>query len=171
MDLKKHIREVPDFPKKGILFYDITTLILDPEAFSETIERIYEQIKDLGITKVVGIESRGFIFGAVLALKLGKGFAPIRKPGKLPSEKYSETYDLEYGSDTVEIHADAVSKGDRVLLVDDLLATGGTMKAAVRLIEKSGASVEKIVCVIELLFLDGRKKLDGYDIISLVSYD
>ncbi|MHA1821619.1 MAG: adenine phosphoribosyltransferase [Promethearchaeota archaeon] len=169
MDLIKTIRNVPDFPIKGIQFKDITTLLKDPEAFKYACDKLTEAFKGKGITKVVGIESRGFIFGAVVAYQLGIGFVPIRKPGKLPAEKISETYELEYGTNTIEIHVDAIEKGEKVLIMDDLLATGGTTKAAINLVEKLGGVVAGIGFVIELTgSLKGREKLKGYDIVSLV---
>ncbi len=171
MDIKKIIRDVPDFPVKGIIFKDITTLLKNSEAFEYTLNELYNLCKNKGITKVVGIESRGFIFGGALAGKLGVGFVPIRKPGKLPYKKLSETYELEYGTDKIEIHADALDPSDKILLHDDLLATGGTMKAACNLVEKLGATVEQISFVIELSFLNGREKLRDYDVRSLIKYD
>jgi adenine phosphoribosyltransferase len=171
MEIKSLIRSVPDFPKKGIMFRDITTLIKDPKGFKETLEELYNLSKNKGITKVVGIESRGFIFGAALASKLGVGFVPVRKPGKLPADKLEESYELEYGTDKIEIHKDALSANDKVLLHDDLLATGGTMEAACKLVEKLGAEVKQISFLIELTFLNGREKLNKYDIHSLVTYD
>lgn len=170
-DLKKYIRSVKDFPTKGIMFRDITTLLKDPEGLKTTLKLLCSYAKDLNISKVVGIESRGFIFGALLAEKLNAGFVPIRKPGKLPAEKESESYALEYGTDTVEIHKDAIKIGERVLLHDDLLATGGTAKAAANLIEKLGGEVVQISFVIELTFLKGREKLKNYDVHSLIEYD
>ena len=170
MNLRNYIRDIPDFPKPGILFKDITPLLKDPQALNEAVRLLAETAHGLGVTSVVGIESRGFIFGAAVACKLGVGFVPIRKPGKLPAETVSESYELEYGADTIEMHADALAAGERVLLIDDLLATGGTMKAAVRLVEKSGARVAKIAFVIELLFLDGRRQLTGYDVVSLITF-
>lgn len=170
MDLAKLIRDVPDFPKKGIIFKDITTLLKNPEGFNAVLEELYENCKNKGITKVVGIESRGFIFGGALAAKLNAGFVPIRKPGKLPYKKLSESYSLEYGTDSIEIHQDAVTAEDIVLLHDDLLATGGTMKAACNLIEKLGAKVVQISFLIELDFLSGREMLDNYEIVSLIHY-
>lgn len=170
MDLKSVIRDVPDFPKPGILFKDITTLLENPQAFRETIDLLESSVSSLGITAVIGIEARGFIFGAPLADRLGVGFIPIRKPGKLPYTTISESYLLEYGTDTIEMHSDALESGDRVVIIDDLLATGGTMQAAVRLVEKTGARVVKVLFVAELLFLSGREKLDGYDVQSLVSF-
>jgi len=171
MDISSFIRTVPDFPKKGIMFKDITTLIKDPNGFDIALSNLYNLAKDKKITKVVGIESRGFIFGAVLASKLGVGFVPIRKPGKLPAETLAESYSLEYGTDKIEIHKDALSTGDKVLLHDDLLATGGTMEAACKLVEKLGAEVVQISFLIELTFLNGREKLKKYDVQSLVTYD
>ncbi len=169
-DLKKYIRNIEDFPKKGIMFRDITTLLLDPEATKATLKQLYNFAKDLGVSKVVGIESRGFIFGALLADKLNAGFVPIRKPGKLPAEKESTTYALEYGTDTIEIHKDAIKLGERVLLHDDLLATGGTAKAAADLIERLGGEVVQISFIIELNFLKGKEKLKNYDVRSLIQY-
>ena len=170
MNLNEFIRDVPDFPKPGIIFKDITPLLNNPQAFAEAVKLICKSAEKLRITHVVGIESRGFIFGTPVAIELGTGFVPVRKPGKLPCETLSESYSLEYGTDSIEIHKDALGKGDRVLLVDDLLATGGTMSAAVKLVEKSGAQVIKIVFVIELDFLKGREKIAGYDIVSLLTY-
>ncbi len=169
-DLKQYIRNVPDFPKKGIVFRDITTLLKDPIALKETIEHLYESTKGLKIDKVVGIESRGFMFGAMLAEKLNVGFVTLRKPGKLPAETEKEFYDLEYGKDSIEIHKDAISKGERVLVHDDLLATGGTAKAAINLVEKLGGQVVQVLFLIELSFLNGREKLKGYNVKSLVNY-
>ena len=171
MDLKDYIRNVKDFPKPGILFRDITTLLLDPSALNYTLNELYSQCRDLNIDKVVGIEARGFLFGGMLAEKLNAGFVPVRKPGKLPAAVMRETYDLEYGSDTIEIHKDAISEGDRILLHDDLLATGGTARAAVNLIEKMGGKVVLISFIIELSFLNGREKFKGFNIKSLVDYD
>lgn len=170
-NLESFIRDVPDFPKKGIIFKDITTLLKNPDALTKTASILYELAKDKGISKVAGIESRGFIFGALLAEKLNAGFVPIRKPNKLPAEKISETYALEYGTDMIEIHTDAIIPGDRVLLHDDLLATGGTAQAAVKLIEKLGGEVVQISFLIELAFLNGRELLKGYEIQSLITYD
>lgn len=170
MDLKSVIRDVPDFPKPGILFKDVTTLLKNPEAFRECIDRMEASVRDIGVTGVVGIEARGFIFGAPLADRLGVGFIPIRKPRKLPHVTISESYLLEYGSDTIEMHRDALEAGDRVVLVDDLLATGGTMEAAVRLVEKTGATVARVLFVVELLFLNGRERFEGYDVQSLISF-
>jgi adenine phosphoribosyltransferase len=169
-DLKQFIRDVHDFPKKGILFKDITTLLKDPTALKMTLARLYEEVKDLKINKVVGVESRGFIFGGMLAEKLNAGFIPIRKPGKLPADVIKQSYDLEYGTDTIEIHKDAISKGDRVLLHDDLLATGGTAAAACSLIELMGGEIILVSFIIELEFLHGREKLKDYKVHSLLNY-
>lgn len=171
MELKNYIRTIPDFPKKGIMFRDITTLLKDGKAFKYAVDELYNLCKNKKLTKVVGIESRGFILGAALANKLGIGFVPVRKPGKLPAEKLSETYSLEYGIDSVEIHKDAVESGDLVLMHDDLLATGGTMEAACKLVEKLGAKVVQISFLIELSFLKGREKLKDYEVYSLINYD
>jgi len=171
MELADLIRDVPDFPKKGIIFKDITTLIKNNLGLSETAEKLYNLAKNKQITKVAGIESRGFIFGGILADKLNAGFVPIRKPGKLPAETISESYSLEYGNDSIEIHKDAVQKGDRVLLHDDLLATGGTMEAACKLIEKLGGEVIQISFVVELDPLNGRAKLEKYEVHSLIHFD
>jgi len=170
-DLKKYIREVQDFPKKGISFKDITTLLKEPTAINATLKQLLAFAKDLNVTKVVGIESRGFIFGAMLAEKLNAGFIPIRKPGKLPAETESITYALEYGTDTIEIHKDAIKIGERVLLHDDLLATGGTAKAAAQLIETLGGEVVQISFIVELTALKGREQLSNYDVRSLVEYE
>ena len=148
VDLKQYIRDVPDFPKKGIIFKDITTLLKNPVSMKLTLDILYEKVKDLKIDKVVGIEARGFIFGALLAEKLNAGFIPARKPGKLPAPVFNQTYELEYGTDTIEIHKDAISKGDRILLHDDLLATGGTAKAACDLIEKIGGTIVETLFII-----------------------
>ncbi|MBS3946475.1 MAG: adenine phosphoribosyltransferase [Melioribacter sp.] len=171
MDLKNTIRDVPDFPKKSIIFKDITTLLKNPEALSYAAEELYNLAKNKKITKVAGIESRGFILGGLLAEKLKAGFVPIRKPGKLPAEVISESYSLEYGTDSIEIHKDAIIPGDIVLLHDDLLATGGTMEAAIKLVEKLGGKVAQISFLIELNFLNGREKLKNYEVHSLIQYD
>ncbi|NTV23825.1 MAG: adenine phosphoribosyltransferase [Nanoarchaeota archaeon] len=171
MDLKSHIRSVPDFPKKGILFYDITTLVKDAKAFKETIDQLYGLVKGKKYDKVAAIESRGFIFAAPLALMLGCGFVIIRKPGKLPAEVISQSYSLEYGKNTLEVHKDAIKPGERVLLVDDLLATGGTMEAAASLVEKLGGKVETLLFVINLAFLPGAKRLEKYDKRYLITYN
>ncbi|MBX3729483.1 MAG: adenine phosphoribosyltransferase [Candidatus Sumerlaeia bacterium] len=162
MDLLSKIRNVPDFPKPGIQFKDITTLVGDAEAFGFVIDELARRYRGKGLTKVVGVESRGFIFGAALAHVLGIGFVPVRKAGKLPAETIRESYELEYGEATVELHVDALGTNDRVLLVDDLLATGGTLEAAARLIERSGASIHEIWVLIELAFLPGRARLKAW---------
>jgi adenine phosphoribosyltransferase len=170
MDLKSKIREVPNFPKPGILFYDVTTLLRDADAFARVINRLSEFYSGEGIQKVVGIESRGFILGAPLALRLGVGFVPVRKPGKLPAEVYEKTYDLEYGSNSLAIHKDAIDRGERVLIVDDLLATGGTMAATVHLVGELGGVVVGVAVLIELVELRGRDKLKDQHVVSLLSY-
>src|SRR5688572_27842962 len=170
MDLKQHIRNVPDFPKPGILFYDITTLLRDPEGLKTTIDRLSAPYDGERIDVVVGIESRGFILGAAVAERIGAGFIPIRKPGKLPSKSIKEIYDLEYGKDALEIHADAVEKGQRVLIVDDVLATGGTAAAATGLVKKLGGQLHGLAFLIELLFLNGKSKLTGEQVYSVLQY-
>lgn len=171
IDIKSHIREVPDFPKPGILFYDITTMLKDADALKECIDQLFNLVKDKKYDKVAAIESRGYIFAAPLALRLNTGLVMIRKPGKLPAETISESYSLEYGKNTLEIHKDAIKKGEKILLVDDLLATGGTMRAAANLVEKLGGKVETILFVIELTFLKGEEKFKNYDVKSLLKYD
>lgn len=170
MTLKEQIRSIKDFPKPGIMFRDITTLLENPAALKDAADKIYQNVKDLGITKVAGIESRGFILGSILAERLNAGFVLIRKPGKLPSKTISESYELEYGTDSIEMHIDSIKPGDVVLLHDDLLATGGTAEAAVKLIEKAGGKVESIQFLVELTFLPGRDKLSGYKVDALISY-
>lgn len=170
IDLKSKIRDVPDFPKPGIIFKDITTLLQDPQALKETIEIFRKRFENKDIDVLVGIESRGFIFGAALAYALNKGFVPIRKPKKLPAETISQTYELEYGTDSIEIHKDAIRKGQRVVILDDLLATGGTASAAAKLIGKLGGKVVEAAFVIELEFLKGREKLNGFDVYSIIQY-
>ena len=170
MDLTKFIRDVPDFPKEGIIFKDITPLLKSHEALTYAVDLIYRQYADQGVTAVAGIESRGFIFGCPVAGKFGVGFIPIRKPGKLPYETVSEEYELEYGTDCVEMHIDAAGPGDKVLIVDDLLATGGTAAATRHLIEQTGATVAGFAFVIELGFLNGKEKLEGVPVYSLIKY-
>ena len=170
MDLKSTIRSIPDFPKPGILFRDITTMLKDGAAFSAVIDELAGRYRSGHIDAIAGIESRGFIFGAALAAKLGTGFIPIRKPGKLPAKTVSAEYSLEYGTDKIEMHADAVSPGMRVLLIDDLLATGGTMQAACELVEKTGGLVTECCFIIELAGLKGREALAGKNIFSLLVY-
>ena len=168
--LKKLIREVPDFPKKGILFYDITTLLKDKKGLATLIDAMAEYYFDKGIDLIVGIEARGFIFGPALAYRLNAGFVPVRKPKKLPAEVARVTYDLEYGTDTLEIHKDAVAKGQRVVIVDDLLATGGTATACAQLVNSIGGEVAGLGFAVELDFLKGREKLAQYDVFSLLHY-
>jgi len=170
-ELKKYIRSIKDFPKDGIMFRDITTLLMEPEAFNKALNELILFTKKVKIDKVVGIESRGFIFGSLLAQKLDVGFILARKPGKLPAETVSATYQLEYGEDRIEMHKDAINPGDKVLLHDDLLATGGTAEAVTNLIEKLGGEVVQISFLVELSFLNGKDKLAGYDIKSLIVYD
>ena len=168
--LKSKIRNVPDFPKAGILFYDITTLLRDRDGFQQTIESLVHPIEELDIDVVVGVESRGFILGGAVADRLGAGFAPVRKKGKLPSKTVQETYDLEYGTDCLEIHADAVERGQRVLIVDDVLATGGTAAATTALVRKLGGAVQALAFLVELEFLNGRAKIPNETIHSVLKY-
>ena len=169
-ELKELIREVPDFPKPGINFYDITTLLKQPEGLRKTVDALAAQYEGANIDAVIGIEARGFIFAPALAYHLNAGFIPVRKPKKLPAECASISYDLEYGQDTLEIHRDAIESGQRVIIADDLLATGGTAKAVCNLVEGLGGIVEGLVFVVELEFLPGRQKLEGYDVKSLIKY-
>ncbi len=171
MDLKKLIREVPDFPKPGILFYDITTLLKDPAGFAAVIDALKHRYAGVKIDKVLGIEARGFIFAPALAYAIGAGFVPVRKPRKLPAETVCQEYALEYGTDKVEIHKDAIAPGENILIVDDLLATGGTAAAVSKLVEKLGGKVVGLGFVVELDFLHGRDKLAGHDVFSLLNYD
>ena len=170
MDLKQHIRHVPDFPKPGILFYDITTLLKNAEGLKTTIDRLAAPYQGAKIDAVIGIESRGFILGSAVAERLGAGFIPVRKPGKLPAKAIKETYDLEYGTDALEMHADAISKGERVLIVDDVLATGGTAAAAVQLVKKGGGELQGLAFLIELTGLQGKLKLPGQQVFSVLQY-
>ncbi|HUU19668.1 MAG TPA: adenine phosphoribosyltransferase [Sedimentisphaerales bacterium] len=170
IDLKRYIRSIPDWPKKGILFRDITPLLADPKAFAAAVDALCADFTGAGIEYVAAVEARGFIFGAAVAEKLGAGFVPIRKKGKLPFETESITYDLEYGTDTLEVHSDAVENQAKVLMVDDLLATGGTMASACKLIEKIGGQVVGIVFLIELAALRGREKISCYNVKSIISY-
>lgn len=169
--LKKLIREVPNFPVEGINFYDITTLLKDRDGLKQTIDGMADHYTGKNIDVVIGMESRGFIFAAPLAHQIGAGFVPVRKPGKLPASKVSVSYALEYGEDTLEIHEDAVSEGMRVLIIDDLLATGGTAKATVDLVKKLGGEIVGVAFLCELSFLNGREKLNGYDVHSFLVYD
>jgi adenine phosphoribosyltransferase len=170
MDLKEHIRAIPDFPKPGILFYDISTLLAHPKAWRATVERLAEAIRPHRPDLLVGIESRGFLVAAPLAFAIGCGFAMVRKKGKLPGATARFSYDLEYGTDTIEIQEDAISSGQRVIVVDDLLATGGTMQAAIALVQRQGGTVAAAACIIELAFLDGRRRL-SVPLTSMVVYD
>jgi adenine phosphoribosyltransferase len=168
--LKKYIRDIPDFPKKGIIFKDMNTFPKFKEALRETVDILAAEFADEKIKYIVAVESRGFIFGAALAYKLGVGFIPVRKKGKLPAKTRSVTYALEYGTDTLEIHEDAIEKGDRVIILDDLLATGGTVEAVAKLVSELGAKIVGIAFVVELSFLEGRKKLSGYPVFSILQY-
>lgn len=170
MDYKSLIREVPDFPKPGILFYDITTLLKDAQAFRQILDELTSKYRNQGISKIVGIESRGFILGSPLAYHLGTGFVPVRKPGKLPADTFEVKYNLEYGSTSLAIHRDAVQIGERVLIVDDLLATGGTAAATVHLIRQLGGEIVSLAFLVELQFLKGREKLNGCDVHSMIQY-
>ena len=170
-DLRGYIRDVPDFPRPGIVFKDITPLLLDPAAFDHAVVALAEQARPLSVELIVSAEARGFIFGGALARELGVGFVPARKPGKLPQETVSVQYALEYGVDELQLHADAVRGGTRVLVHDDVLATGGTAKAKIDLVEKLGGIVAGCAFVVELAFLEGRKTLAGYEVQALVSYD
>ncbi len=169
-ELERFIRDVPDFPKPGIVFKDITPLLQDPPTFQKAVDEMERVFSDVEYDRIVGIESRGFIFGAALAYKLGKSFIPVRKPGKLPHETDTVSYDLEYGSDSVEIHKDAIDKGDKVLVIDDLIATGGTVEATAKLVTKLGGEIVGFGFLVELKFLDGRKRLDGHRIEALIQY-
>jgi adenine phosphoribosyltransferase len=169
-NLKNLIREVPDFPKPGILFYDITTLLKDKDGLHGVIDALCGHYRDAHVDIALGIEARGFIFAPALAYALNAGFVPVRKPKKLPSECLRVSYDLEYGTDSLEMHKDAIARGNRVLIVDDLLATGGTAAAVARLVEQAGGVVAGIAFVVELTFLNGRGKLPGYDVFSLLKY-
>jgi adenine phosphoribosyltransferase len=169
-DLKALIREVPDFPKPGINFYDITTLLKQADGLRRTVDALAAQFEGVKVDTVIGVEARGFIFAPALAYHMGAGFVPVRKPRKLPAECASISYDLEYGQDTLEIHRDAVGPGHRVIIADDLLATGGTARAVVDLVEDLGGTVAGLVFVVELEFLPGRKRLEGYDVRSLIKY-
>jgi adenine phosphoribosyltransferase len=170
MDLKRHIRNVPDFPRAGILFYDITTLLRDPQGFKTTVDLLSTPYAGQQVDVVVGIESRGFILGGAVAERLAAGFIPIRKPGKLPAAALKETYDLEYGKDALEIHTDAIQPGQRVLIVDDVLATGGTAAAATQLVRKLGGEVHGLAFLIELLAMSGRSKIAGEKVYSVLQY-
>ncbi len=173
MDLDRYIRKIPDFPKEGILFYDITTLFENAEAFRSAIDSIYDNFKDKGIGKVVGIDARGFLIAGVLAYKLGAGLSIVRKKGKLPYKTVSRDYTLEYASNTIEMHEDTVRQGEKILVADDLIATGGTMQAALELIEQMGGIIAGVACVIDLPFLGGSAKIrdNGHEVFSLLEYN
>jgi adenine phosphoribosyltransferase len=168
--LKEKIRDIPDWPQKGVLFRDITTLLKDPQAFTKAVDALEEKVKRLDFESFVAVESRGFIFGSVLADRMKKGLIPVRKPGKLPYETISESYGLEYGTDTLAMHIDAVSKGAKVVLIDDLIATGGSALAVTKLVETLGGQVSACLFLIELTFLDGREKLKNYEVHSVIRY-
>lgn len=170
MDLEKYIRTIEDFPKEGISFKDVTTLLKEGDAFKYAVKSIADKLRDLQVDLIVGPEARGFIFGAPVAYELGVGFVPVRKPGKLPAETVRYEYELEYGMDALEIHKDSIKKGARVALVDDLLATGGTILSAVKLVEQLGGEVVHVGFLIELEFLNGRDNLKGYDVSSIIKY-
>ena len=169
-DLKNLIRDIPDFPKKGIIFKDITPLLKDPSAFKKVVDIISDKFSKDNIDLIAAIEARGFIIGGAVANNINKGFIPIRKVGKLPYKSYKMEYDLEYGTDVIEMHEDAISKGDKVLIIDDLLATGGTAEGVVKLVERSGGIVAGIAFIVELEFLNGRKRLDGKKIFSMIKF-
>ncbi len=169
--LEKSIRNIPDFPKKGILFRDVTTLIQNREAFKKSVDLLAKKYKGKGFDKVVGVEARGFIFGATVAHKIGAGFVPVRKKGKLPFKTISATYELEYGTDTLEMHQDAIRPGEKILIIDDLLATGGTVKAVTDLVKQLGGKIGAIAFVIELVDLKGKEKLKDYPVFSLVKFE
>ncbi len=171
MTIKDKIRTVPDWPIDGVMFRDITTLLQEPEVFRETINLFYDRYKDIHIDKIVGIDARGFIFGAALAYKLNVGFIPVRKKGKLPYETISADYSLEYGTDTIEMHKDAITKGEKVLVVDDLIATGGTISAAVKLVEILGGNILELAFVVELPDLNGREQVQGHKIFCLTEFE
>lgn len=170
VELKKFIRDIPDFPKKGIIFKDITPLLKDSAAFGEAIDLFVRRYQDKDIDLIVAVEARGFILGGAIASRLGKGIVPVRKKGKLPYLTHSTSYELEYGTNVVEIHQDALERGSRVLVVDDLLATGGTVKAVVDLMKKMGGEIVEIAFLVELTFLEGRKKLEGLPVFSLIKF-
>ena len=169
-DLKDHIRDIPDFPQEGIIFKDITTLLKHPKAFKTCMDVLVDQYRDQNIQQIIGVESRGFIFGSVLAYQLGCGFVPMRKKGKLPGETVSVSYELEYGTDQLEIHADALEANTRVLIADDLLATGGTVEAAIKLLEQQNVTIAGIAFLVELSFLNGKERLSDHPVFSVVTY-
>jgi len=171
MDIKEKIRTVPHWPIEGVMFRDITTLMMDPAAFRETCDRFYDRYKEMAVDKIVGIDARGFIFGAVVAYRLNVGFVPVRKKGKLPPETIGQDYELEYGTNTVEISQHAIAPGDKVVIVDDLIATGGTIYAATRLVEKLGGEVLECGFIVELPDLKGREKISGYKIFAMTEFE
>ncbi len=171
MDLKETIRSIPGWPIKGVIFRDLTTLMQKPEAFRESCDILYDRYKNQGISKIVGIDARGFVFGAVLAYKMNVGFVPVRKKGKLPYKTIAESYSLEYGDDTLEIHEDALEKGEKVVIVDDLIATGGTVSATVKLVEKLGAEIVECAFIVELPDLKGREQINGHKIFSITEFE
>ncbi len=171
MDLKKYITDILDFPEKGIVFRDVTPLLSHKDAYQESIHLLSEFAKDKKVDVVVGPEARGFLFGCPVAIELGAGFVPVRKPGKLPRETVSKKYDLEYGTETLEIHTDSISKGMKVVIVDDLIATGGSVEAIIKLVEALGGIVVRICCLIELPSLKGREKIKNYDVSTIISFD
>lgn len=171
MNLKETIRSIPDWPIEGVVFRDISTLMQNPKAFAYACDVLYDRYKDTGVDKIVGIDARGFVFGGVVAYKLGIGFVPVRKKGKLPCQTIQETYALEYGTDTLEIHEDAISAGEKVVIVDDLIATGGTVGAAVRLVKNLGADLLECAFVVELPDLKGRDQVEGCPVFSLVEFE
>jgi adenine phosphoribosyltransferase len=170
LDLAPLIRDIPDFPKKGIMFKDITTVLKDGQAFRRAIDALAERVRPYNVDKVIGMESRGFIFAAPIAYQLGVGFIPVRKLGKLPGPTISTEYELEYGTNTLEVHSDAIEGGERVLIVDDLLATGGTVSATIELVERLGGEVAAVAFLVELTFLKGRDRLDGYNVESVIQF-
>ncbi len=170
MNLSDYVRDIPDFPEQGIIFKDVTPMLKNPESFKECLRILNEEVQDLDFDVVLAPEARGFIFGAPIALHFGKGFVPVRKPGKLPYEKYSVEYSLEYGKEKLEMHTDAVLKEEKVLIVDDVLATGGTMKAICEMVEKAGGEVSAILSLIELTFLEPKKKLEDYEVRTIIEY-
>jgi adenine phosphoribosyltransferase len=170
LDLAPLIRDIPDFPKRGIMFKDITTVLKDGQAFRRAIDALAERVRPYNVDKVIGMESRGFIFAAPIAYQLGVGFIPVRKLGKLPGPTISTEYELEYGTNTLEVHSDAIEGGERVLIVDDLLATGGTVSATIELVERLGGEVAAVAFLVELTFLKGRDRLDGYNVESVIQF-
>lgn len=171
INLREKIRSIPDWPIKGVIFRDLTTLMQDPEAYRESCDIFYDRYKDMNIDKIVGIDARGFVFGAVLAYQLNVGFVPVRKKGKLPYNTITETYTLEYGEDIVEMHEDAIVPGEKVVIIDDLIATGGTIEAAVKLVKKLGGSIVECAFIVELPDLNGRQKINGEKIFTICEFE